>query len=80
MQQKRGEVSDLTAHISSISGRLSAMGDPMVLTSSLEALRSGGIVVACGMSRFAGDSCVAPVFERADHLMYENKNRRKHIG
>ena len=40
LQQKRGEVSDLTAHISSISGRLSAMGDPMVLTSSLEALRS----------------------------------------
>jgi diguanylate cyclase (GGDEF)-like protein len=44
---------------------------------NLVALRSGGIVVACGMSRFAGDSCVAPVFERADHKMYENKNYLK---
>ena len=40
LQQKRSEVSALTAHISSISGKLSAMGDPMVLTSSLAALRS----------------------------------------
>ncbi|MBR4474969.1 MAG: AAA family ATPase [Oscillospiraceae bacterium] len=40
LQQKRAEVSALTAHISGISGKLSAMGDPMVLTSSLSALRS----------------------------------------
>ncbi len=34
---------------------------------------SGGIVVACGMSRFDGDESVASVFERADQNMYENK-------
>ena len=39
-----------------------------------EALRSGGIVIACGMSRFDHDPCVAAVFERADHNMYDNKN------
>ncbi len=39
-----------------------------------QALRSGGIVIACGMARFQSDSCVAAVFERADHKMYENKN------
>lgn len=38
-----------------------------------EALRSGGIVIACGMARFENDGCVATVFERADHSMYENK-------
>ncbi|MGX8699388.1 MAG: diguanylate cyclase domain-containing protein, partial [bacterium] len=40
---------------------------------NLDALRSGGVVIACGMARSAGDTCVAPVFERADHSMYENK-------
>ena len=39
-----------------------------------EALRSCGIVIACGMSRFDHDPCVAAVFERADHNMYDNKN------
>ena len=39
-----------------------------------KALRSGGVVVACGMSRFADDDSVAAVFERADRMMYENKN------
>ncbi len=38
-----------------------------------EASRSGGIVVACGISRFDGDESVARVFERADQNMYENK-------
>ena len=38
------------------------------------AARSGGAVVACGMAKFDGDPCVSPVFERADHRMYENKN------
>ena len=42
-----------------------------------EALRSGGVVVACGMSRFADDDSVAAVFERADRMMYENKNMLK---
>ncbi len=39
-----------------------------------EAVRSGGIVVACGMAKFDNDACVAAVYERADHNMYENKN------
>ena len=45
---------------------------------NLEAIRDDGIVIACGMSRFENDSCVASVFERADHNMYENKNRLKY--
>lgn len=44
---------------------------------NLEAVRSGGIVIACGMSRFDHDACVATVFERADHEMYQNKNSLK---
>lgn len=39
-----------------------------------EALRTGGIVIACGMSRFNNDACVATVFQRADQRMYENKS------
>ncbi|MCR5294096.1 MAG: EAL domain-containing protein, partial [Lachnospiraceae bacterium] len=39
-----------------------------------EAMRSEGIVIACGMSRFMHDDCVAPVFKRADDNMYENKS------
>ena len=45
-----------------------------------EALRSGGLVIACGMSRFADDDSVAAVFERADRMMYENKNLLKASG
>ena len=45
-----------------------------------EALRSGGVVVACGMSRFDGDDSVAAVFERADRMMYENKSLLKASG
>ena len=37
----------------------------------------GGIVIACGMSKFANDACVAPVFERADQNMYVNKSNLK---
>ncbi len=38
------------------------------------ASRIGGITIACGMARFGDDdSCMASVFERADHSMYENK-------
>lgn len=47
-----------------------------------EAARSGGIIIACGMSKFADDPCVAAVFERADQKMYECKKmikaRNKH--
>ena len=42
-----------------------------------EASRTGGIVVACGMSRFDDDDCLAKVFERADRNMYENKKALK---
>ena len=42
-----------------------------------KALLSGDVVIACGMSRFEDDSCVAAVFERADHNMYEDKNDLK---
>jgi len=43
-----------------------------------EAVRSGGIVIACGMSKFENDVCVAAVFDRADQKMYENKNELKY--
>ena len=39
-----------------------------------EALKNNGVVIACGMSKFNDDSCVAAVFERADQNMYENKS------
>ncbi len=42
-----------------------------------EAVRSGGIVIACGMAKYEGDSCVAAVYERADHNMYDDKDRLK---
>ena len=42
-----------------------------------EAVRTGGIVIACGMAKFDNDKCVASVLERADHKMYEDKNRLK---
>ncbi|MBR0410480.1 MAG: diguanylate cyclase [Eubacterium sp.] len=42
-----------------------------------EALQSGGIVIACGMAKRENDTSVAPVFERADQNMYENKSSLK---
>ena len=42
-----------------------------------EAARTGGIVVACGMSKYEHDGCVAPVYKRADRGMYENKSKLK---
>ncbi len=42
-----------------------------------EAIRNGGIVVACGMARFERDDCVAAVYERADREMYDDKSRLK---
>ncbi|RAP48974.1 MAG: hypothetical protein BZ138_08465, partial [Methanosphaera sp. rholeuAM270] len=38
------------------------------------------VVIACGMSKFSGDMCVAEVFERADQAMYANKNDLKAIA
>ena len=57
------------AHIEELVGR---MGDH-----NSEALRTGGIVIACGMAKYEDDLHVAPVFERADQRMYENKNNLK---
>jgi len=48
-----------------------------VMAHNDEAARTGGIVIACGMAKYEGDASVAPVFERADQRMYENKNRLK---
>ena len=39
--------------------------------------KTGDIVIACGMSRFENDECVASVFDRADQSMYENKKMLK---
>ena len=44
-----------------------------------EAFRTGGVMIACGMARFLDDACVASVFERADHSMYENKKAMKAV-
>ena len=41
------------------------------------AIATGGIVIACGMSKYNGDENVASVFERADQNMYENKSDLK---
>ena len=45
-----------------------------------ENIRSGGVVVACGMARFTDDTSVASVFRRADTEMYANKQRLKESG
>ena len=45
-----------------------------------EAVKTGGIVIALGMSRYEHDSRVATVYERADQLMYENKSALKALN
>ncbi|MBQ7506015.1 MAG: diguanylate cyclase [Lachnospiraceae bacterium] len=42
-----------------------------------EAGKIGGLVVACGASKYKNDACTADVFERADTAMYEDKRRLK---
>ena len=42
--------------------------------------KTGGVIVAAGFSRFAGDKNMAAVFERADTNMYENKKYLKSIS
>lgn len=42
-----------------------------------DAIENGGIVIALGMSRFDHEEKVAPVYERADSIMYENKKNLK---
>ena len=38
-----------------------------------EAIRTGGIVLACGMAKHDGETTVAALLERADENMYKNK-------
>lgn len=38
-----------------------------------QAVKDGGIVVACGMSKYDNDDDVTAVFKRADQNMYDNK-------
>lgn len=45
-----------------------------------DALQAGGIVIACGSAKYRNEGCVAPVFERADQRMYENKDMLKSEG
>ena len=42
-----------------------------------EAVSNGGIVIACGMSRFRNDDSLMDVYERADQNMYINKDSLK---
>ena len=42
-----------------------------------DAISNNGIVIACGMAKYENEPCVAPVFERADENMYDNKNSLK---
>ena len=42
-----------------------------------KASHTDDVRIACGMARFGDDACVASVFERADHNMYENKKALK---
>ena len=42
-----------------------------------DAIENGGIVIALGMARYEGEEKVAPVYERADQTMYENKSSLK---
>ena len=43
------------------------------------AIRTGGIVIACGMAEYRNDYLVASVFDRADRQMYMNKNYLKKL-
>ena len=42
-----------------------------------KAIKTDGIVIACGVSVYDGDPNVAQVFERADQNMYDNKSSLK---
>ncbi len=44
---------------------------------NLTASETGGIVIACGTAKCEEDRSVSPVYERADHAMYENKSKLK---
>jgi diguanylate cyclase (GGDEF)-like protein len=42
-----------------------------------KAIRTDGVVIACGMAKYENDARVASIFERADQRMYENKSDLK---
>ena len=44
---------------------------------NLDATQNGGIVIALGAARYEHEDKVAPVYERADQNMYENKSELK---
>ena len=44
-----------------------------IMEHNIQALKTGGVVVACGVSRYDNDGSVESVFQRADQKMYENK-------
>ena len=46
---------------------------------NMQAARTGGIIIACGMAKYESEKSVAPVLERADLSMYENKTSLKAI-
>ena len=52
-------------HIDELVGKIAAHNE--------EAAQNGGVVLACGMSKFDDDGSSAEVFQRADHAMYDNK-------
>ena len=57
------------AHIEELVGQMN--------THNQQAMQNNGVVIACGMAKREGDEKVAPVFERADQKMYENKGDLK---
>jgi len=46
---------------------------------SMNASRTGGIIIACGMAKYEKDESVAAVLDRADQSMYENKKLLKAV-
>ena len=42
-----------------------------------DAIKNGGIIIALGMAKHAGEEKVSMVYEKADQLMYENKSDLK---
>ena len=57
------------AHIDELVEQMNAHND--------DAIENGGIVIAIGMARYEREDKVAPVYERADQTMYENKSSLK---
>ncbi|MBR4537566.1 MAG: GGDEF domain-containing protein [Clostridia bacterium] len=57
------------ANIEELVGQMNARNE--------QAMQNNGVVIACGMAKREGGEKVAPVFERADQKMYENKGELK---